>query len=561
MSSATPSAPAPELDARNPDERNPDERNIVLIGFMGTGKSSVGRLVAEQSGRPFVDMDERLAAAFGKPIAAVFAEEGEAAFRVAEAELCAELAAERGLVISSGGGALLNPRSRTALAETGVLICLTATPETILARLAGVDDRPLLRGDAETQRRRVQELLHERRQLYAAIPHQVATDGREPSSVAQAVLSAVAADAEAPGMTRIPVAAPMGAYDLLVGEGLLARAGALLRRRGLRPGTLVVVSNPAIAALYWPQLRESLTSAGFAPTLTLVPEGEQHKTLESAAALFAAFAEAQLDRTGAVLALGGGVIGDLAGFAAASWMRGVPFVQAPTSLLAMVDASVGGKTAVDLPQGKNLVGAFKQPHTVIMDTATLASLPAAEFRMGLAEVVKHAIIGEPALFETLETYGPTSHTQLVIDAVRVKVAIVEEDPFEQGRRALLNLGHTFGHAIEQSSRYAVAHGAAVAIGTAAATALAVALGQCEEATAARILALLKRLNLPTHADGLEVDAVYAAMALDKKRVGATLRFVLPRAIGDCVLVNNPGDEQVRAALRTVLAPARAERVA
>lgn len=536
----------------------PAGRNIVLAGFMGTGKSSVGRLLAAQTGRPFVDMDARLAAAFGKPIAAVFAEEGEAAFRVAEAALCAELAAERGLVISTGGGALLNPRSRAALAESGVLVCLTATTDTILARLAGQNDRPLLHGDEATQRRKVEALLHERRQLYAAIAHQVPTDGVEPEHVAQAVLTAVAADGEAPGMTVIPVSTPSGPYDLLIGEGLLARAGALLARRGLRPGTLVVVSSPAIADAYWPSLCASLAAAGFTPTLARIPPGEQHKTLDSAATLYAAFAAAQLDRHGAVLALGGGAIGDLAGFAAATWMRGVPFVQAPTSLLAMVDASVGGKTAVDLPQGKNLVGAFKQPHAVIMDTATLASLPAAEFRNGLAEVVKHAIIGNPALFAALESHGPTSHTQLVIDAVRVKVAIVQEDPFEHGRRALLNLGHTFGHAIEQVSRYSVAHGAAVAIGTAAATALAARMELCPQPTADRILALLARLNLPTQVHGLDAEDLYAAMALDKKRVGATLRFVLPRAIGDCVIVNNPGDALVIDALRSVLAPAPAQ---
>lgn len=530
------------------------ERNIVLAGFMGTGKSVVGRLVAETTGRPFVDMDARLEQTFGKPIAAVFAEEGEATFRVAEAQLCAELAAQRGLVISTGGGALVNPRSRNALAQTGVLVCLTATPETILDRLGDQGDRPLLAGDKVTQRRRMLDLLHERRHVYAAILHQVATDDRPPEAVAKDVMAAVAADAESPGLARISVAGPDGAYDLLVGDGLLANAGDLLARRGLKPGVMAVVSNQVVADAHYASLRESLETIGFSPHLVLVPDGEQHKTLASAATLYDAFADLRLDRSGAVLALGGGVIGDLAGFAAATWLRGVPFVQAPTTLLSMVDASVGGKTGVDLPQGKNLVGAFKQAAAVLMDTATLATLPAAEFRSGLAEVVKHGIIGAPALFETLETHGPTSLTHLVIDAVRVKVRIVEEDPFEQGRRALLNLGHTFGHGIEQASGYSLRHGEAVAVGMTAAASMAQALGLCDPDLAARIPALLDRVGLPTSAPGLDRDAVIAHMGMDKKRAGKTLRFVLPAALGDCRLVDNPGDTYVRAALDAVLHP-------
>jgi 3-dehydroquinate synthase len=530
------------------------DRNIVLTGFMGTGKSTVGRLLAEATGRPYVEMDARLEAAFGKPIGAVFAEEGEAAFRVAEATLCAELASERGLVISTGGGALVNPRSRAALAASGVLVCLTATPETILARLAHESHRPLLAGDPTTQRRRVLDLLHERRQAYAAIPHQVATDGLPPEQVVEAVLRAVAADAEAPGMTSIPVRHPTGAYDLLVGEGLLAHAGPLLARRGLKPGALAVVSNPVVAESCWPTLRDALEASGFTPSLCLVPEGEQHKSLATAATLYEHFAHMRLDRAGGVLALGGGVIGDLAGFAAATWMRGVAFVQAPTTLLSMVDASVGGKTGVDLPQGKNLVGAFKQPQAVIMDTATLATLPAAEFRSGLAEVVKHGIIGAPALFEALESHGPTSLTHLVIDAVRVKVDVVQEDPFEQGRRALLNLGHTFGHAIEQASGYRLRHGEAVAVGMTAAAHMAAAIGLCPPALAARIPALLERLGLPTRTATLPRAELLALMGLDKKRAGKTLRFVLPAALGDCRLVDNPGDAYLHAALDAVLEP-------
>jgi 3-dehydroquinate synthase len=262
---------------------------------------------------------------------------------------------------------------------------------------------------------------------------------------------------------------------------------------------------------------------------------------------------AGLDRQSAVIAVGGGVIGDMAGFAAATYLRGVPFVQVPTSLLAMVDASVGGKTGVDLPQGKNLVGAFKQPVAVLMDMATLSTLPSDEFRAGLAEVVKHGVIGAPRLFTQLEEEGPVNLLQLVADAVRVKVRIVELDPYERNVRAHLNLGHTFGHAIEQVSQYSVRHGEAVAVGMVAAANMAVELGRCDTALAERIYTLLDRLGLPVSVSGYSVEAIRAAMAQDKKRSGKKLRFIIPQALGDVVMIDDPGEAIVRRAIQSVVA--------
>jgi 3-dehydroquinate synthase len=536
-----------------------DTRNIVLTGFMGTGKSTIGRLLAERLARPFVDMDATLVEQFGKPIAEVFAQEGEATFRVAEAQLCAQLAAQEGLVISTGGGALVNPQNRAALAATGILLCLTAGVDEILRRLDGLQDRPLLNdalgSDTAARARRVRAMLHERRHAYAAIPLQVETDGRAPETVVAAIVDAIAANAEAPGMQRIHVTHPQGTYDLCIGDGLLAHAGQLLAARGLQPGPVALVSNRAISLAHAPLLEESLRAAGFAPHLCLVPDGEQFKTLASVADLYDQFLDAHLDRRTAVIALGGGVVGDMAGFAAASYLRGVPFVQMPTSLLAMVDASVGGKTGVDLPQGKNLVGAFKQPEAVIIDTAVLETLPAAEFRSGMAEVVKHGIIAAPDLFAQLEESGPTTMAHMVAHAVRVKVRIVEEDPFEQGRRAVLNLGHTFGHALEQVSHYAIRHGEAVAVGMVAATQMAGAMGICQAQLLPRLERMLDRLGLPTRARAYDVNEIMAAMGHDKKRTGKTLRFVLPRAVGDVIVADSPGDDLVRAAVTYILTEA------
>jgi 3-dehydroquinate synthase len=367
---------------------------------------------------------------------------------------------------------------------------------------------------------------------------------------------------------RIPVGHPGGGYDILLGDGVLAEVGQAMRSAGLRPGRCAVVSQPAIIAAQAERLVEGLREAGFDPVLIEMPNGEAHKTLATVAGLYDAFVAAGLDRRSPVVALGGGVVGDVAGFAAASYLRGVPFVQAPTSLLAMVDASVGGKTGVDLPQGKNLVGAFKQPALVAIDPETLKTLPSDEFRSGLAEVVKHGMIGDPGLFEAMEgrrgevsspssARAPTPEgggtpplplADMIARAVRVKVAVVQADPFEQGRRAALNLGHTFGHAFETLSGYQLRHGEAVSIGLAAAARLAARLDLCEPELVERVESLLGRLGLPIRTDGFAPEQVLAAMATDKKRAGSRLRFVLPRALGDVDVFDDVPDDDVLAVL-------------
>ncbi|MFN8444208.1 MAG: 3-dehydroquinate synthase [Caldilineaceae bacterium] len=527
-------------------------KNIVLTGFMGTGKSTIGSLLAQRLNRRFVDMDSELEASFGKPIARVFAEEGEAAFRTAESKLCADLAREQGLVISTGGGALVNAQNRATLAEMGILLCLNASADEILRRVAHYEDRPLLAGSYDDKRTKIKNLLRQRRPAYSAILHQIETTGRTPDEILALIEDALAAEAELPGMKRISVRNPEGSYHICLGEGLLAHAGSLLRNRKLRPGATALVTNDKMPSQHVETLRRSLQDAGYEVTLCLVPEGEEHKTLATVSTLYDQFIAAKLDRKSPVISLGGGVIGDMAGFAAATYLRGVPYVQIPTSLLSMVDASVGGKVGVDLPQGKNLVGAFKQPQVVIIDTAVLETLPAAEFRSGMAEVVKHGLITQSDLFEQLENEGPANLTQLVADAVQVKVKIVEEDPYEEGRRALLNLGHTFGHAVEQASEYAIRHGEAVAIGMVAAMRMAVDLGRCDTALAERTEKLLERLGLPTFATELNLEQVLAIMGTDKKRAGKKLRFIIAQGLGDVVIIDDPGSDYVRRALASVL---------
>jgi 3-dehydroquinate synthase len=294
--------------------------------------------------------------------------------------------------------------------------------------------------------------------------------------------------------------------------------------------------------------------------LIAMSAGEEHKNLDTVRGLYEQLLRAGLDRSGVVLALGGGVVGDVAGYVAASYLRGVSLIQAPTSLLAMVDASVGGKTGVDLPQGKNLVGAFKQPEMVIVDLALLSTLPAVEFAAGMAEVVKSGLIAAPALFGQLEQEswserdirsdaGMRQLQELVTGAIRVKRDVVQDDPYEKGRRALLNLGHTFAHAIEQVSRYQVRHGEAVAMGLSATANLSACLGFCAPELQSRIDRVLARCNLPVSIPAdLAPEALLAAMQTDKKRAEGRIHFVLMRDIGDVFLQGDVPREAVLATL-------------
>ncbi len=323
----------------------------------------------------------------------------------------------------------------------------------------------------------------------------------------------------------IHVTTPSGGYDILFEPGALERMADILAGRGLA-GRTIVGTNETLSPLYGRDLAARLPNA---VTLTL-PDGEQYKTLDTAAAVYSGLVKLGLDRSGLILALGGGVIGDTLGFIAATYMRGVRLVQVPTSLLAMVDASVGGKTGLDLPEGKNLIGAFKQPELVVIDTNVLATLPEAEWRCGLAEVVKHGLLADPALLDP-DFLRRERAAEFVPRAVAVKVAIVEQDPFEQHVRAHLNLGHTFAHALEQVSGYTWKHGEAVAVGLVAATRLSAALGLCGPELPAQVAALLQKLGLPTRLGRYDPEGLWRAMAADKKWRDGRPRFVLLKGIG------------------------------
>jgi 3-dehydroquinate synthase len=381
--------------------------------------------------------------------------------------------------------------------------------------LSGGDRRPLLSGRPGDLNR----LLESRRAHYDSFATRVDTSGKRIEEVTDEVVASIA-------RARLEVRAPGLEHEIALGHGLLEELPALIAGRGLH-GPYVLVTDENV--------ERSL--AARVPDLfprTVLPAGESQKTLHSIEWLCQRFVEHGLDRAGTVIALGGGVMGDLAGFAAATFMRGVRWVNVPTTVLAMVDASVGGKTGVNLPEGKNLVGAFHPPTLVISDPLSLATLPDAERISGMAEVVKHAIIGSPALFRSLEAAAAFGSLRQIEAAVAIKIRIVEADPFERGARARLNFGHTVGHAVEATSFYALRHGEAVAIGMVAEARIAEKLGIADAGLAERITSVLERAGLPTSYRGSTADELRAAMNVDKKTAGRKVRFALPAGIGEVV---------------------------
>jgi len=503
-------------------------RNIILTGFMGTGKTAAGRLIAQELGLRFVDTDNEIEKRAGVSVRNIFSRFGEAHFRDLEKSLCQEIADQQGQVVATGGGMPVDPENRRLLNSAGVVICLRCEAREILKRVGNGNERPMLQATDSTQR--VNQLLQERESAYATFPFHLDTTHLSVESVVERVLAVANGRTESVRFLTVNLQDP-GGYTVAVGPGVGELLGAILRDRGVT-SRIAVVTDSNIETLYLPSVMHSLQRAGFNPFSCIVPAGEASKTLAQLTRLYDAFLEGGLERRGAVMALGGGVVGDLAGYAAATFMRGVAFVQCPTTLLAMVDASVGGKTGINLPQGKNLAGAFKQPMAVVADTQTLFTLPETEIQTGMAELIKHAVIGDPELFDILETFRDiaSSDPDLIIRSVDVKARVVEQDPFESGLREVLNLGHTVGHALEKCSRYSLDHGKAVSIGMVAAARISHKMGLCGSRICDRLEALLTRNELPVRSN-LDPDQVIAAMAADKKVVEGKARFVLIKDMG------------------------------
>ncbi|MFF3955912.1 3-dehydroquinate synthase [Streptomyces sp. NPDC001890] len=543
---------------------------IVLVGPMGVGKSTVGELLADRLGTGYRDTDADVVAAAGKPIPEIFYDEGEEHFRELERRAVHTAVAEHTGVLSLGGGAVLDATTRELLAGRPV-VYLSMDVEEAVRRVGLNAARPLL---AVNPRRQWRELMDARRHLYTEVARvTVATDERTPEEVAQAVLDALELpertdDPVAPGrentpmteqgLIRIPIAGSAGTdpYEVLVGRQLLGELPTLIGDRAKR----VAVLHPEALAETGEAVRQDLAEQGYEAIAVQLPNAEEAKTAEVAAYCWKALGQTGFTRTDVIVGVGGGATTDVAGFVAATWLRGVRWIAVPTTVLAMVDAAVGGKTGINTAEGKNLVGAFHPPAGVLCDLAALDSLPVNDYVSGMAEVIKAGFIADPAILDLVEAdpegaRRPTGpHTaELIERAIRVKAEVVSSDLKESGLREILNYGHTLAHAIEKNERYKWRHGAAVSVGMVFAAELGRLAGRLDDATADRHRAVLESVGLPLTYRGDQWPKLLENMKVDKKSRGDLLRFIVLDGLGKPTVLEGPDPAVLLAAYGEVSA--------
>jgi len=596
--------------------------NLVITGFSGTGKSLVAKEVARRLNWDFLDTDDEIVEQVGKPIAEVFREDGEGRFRELEQETIRKACQRRQVVIAIGGGAIVDPQNYELLARNGLIVCLEAKPETIYQRLfseaacsAETEVRPLLTVDNPLER--IKRLKASRQPYYAKADWTIHTDGLSISEVAEDVIRAWRLLGRAHAhLNPLPLAcwsqSPAGvirragtasrsrerksgsqlkadddvaclvetaaqSYPVFVGYGLLDKLGEKMKKAALS-GTATIISDENVFSLYGNKVEQVLKEAGFGVNSVVVPPGEETKNVGSAIRIYDFLVEHRTERDDVIVALGGGMVGDLAGFVAATFLRGMPWVQVPTSLVAMVDGSIGGKVGVNHAEGKNLIGAFYQPNLVLSDCETLTTLPQRELTSGWAEVIKYGLILDKEFFEFLENnvskltkVEPKLLTRAIARSTFVKARVVSQDERErEGKRTILNYGHTIAHGLEAATEYKrFLHGEAVAIGMMGAARLSQRLGVLPADAVERQQALLQKFGLPTslraEAAGrrrgrkrsnlkLSLAGVTRAMELDKKVKRKIIRWVLLQDIGKAIIRSDVPQEDVLAVLRELAKP-------
>ena len=547
---------------------------IVLIGFSGTGKSSVARRLADRLGWAVADSDAEIERDWGATIPAIFRDHGESAFRASERAMLKQLLDRDRVVIATGGGAAVDPsvwNQEMFGGEGTLVVALDASPETMLTRLqrqasdeGAVVERPLLASVDPLAR--IRDLKSARRPVYDKAHLTVSSDGIAIDELADELVQISSLANGQPLGLRLDAAS--GASEIRVGPGAISRIGDWVRDRWPKARRSWIVTDENVGPLYAAATEDRLHESGFEVTTHSVAPGEGSKSLATSGDLYDWLLGGGVERGDVIVALGGGVVGDLAGFVAATVLRGVGLVQVPTSLLATVDSSVGGKTGINHPAGKNLIGAFLQPPLVVVDTALLRTMPPRERRSGWAEAVKHAVIqrstpggerGDLAVVlnqnaARLKELEEPVTAYVVWRNIALKAAVVATDERETGIRAMLNFGHTLGHAIEAAD-YQLLHGEAVALGMRAASELGVLCGTCGRPEAEGIGCLIDRFDLPVCAP-LDDTRVMARLGSDKKRVAGRQRYVLPIDGGGVIIRDDVADDKVRKALVTVNATKR-----
>ena len=533
--------------------------NVILVGMMGSGKTTVGRLLAKQLGKIFIDSDEEIQKRTGVTIQHIFDVEGEAGFRQREAGIVQELLQRNDIVLATGGGAVLDARNRSMMRENGTVVYLKSGVHDLWQRTRHDRSRPLLQ--TADPRTKLHELFEQRNPLYTETADIVIHTGKQSVqillSALQRKLNTSHSTTQALNtMQTLKVGLAERSYPIHIGSGLLSRADLILPF--LAHKRAAIVSNTTVAPLYMDQLCKLLESNGVRVVPVILSDGERFKNAETLNLIYDALLSNRCERNTPLIALGGGVIGDMTGYAAATYLRGVPFIQIPTTLLSQVDSSVGGKTGINHPLGKNMIGAFYQPQLVLADIATLNTLPDQELRAGLAEVIKYGLIRDLPFLEWLESnmekllardVGALQYA--IARSCENKAEVVGNDERESGERALLNLGHTFGHAIENGMGYGVwLHGEAVAAGTIMAADLSQRMGWISEQDVSRIRQLFERAGLPVVAPHLSAEQYIQLMGLDKKIIDGQMRFVLLEALGRAVISSAVPAELLRATLES-----------